>query len=115
MLQTKSERNPSVLLGITNQGIRIYHMTKQTAEESFSLKFEFPWNKVGRLFFAVRTNLNFTILHCLAILFVVGMRYLLAKHNLSRRSMPQLRKNANKLRADQAIIKPKPFSPSPNP
>lgn len=50
VLQTKKESDPSVVLGIFHQGLRIHHVTK---DGTHLLDFEFPWAKVGRLYFAV--------------------------------------------------------------
>ncbi|CAK8676491.1 unnamed protein product [Clavelina lepadiformis] len=52
LFKTKKETEPSVTLGIFNQGIRIHHIAHQRPDGPHLLDFEFPWNKVGRLFFA---------------------------------------------------------------
>uniref|UniRef100_H2YZ83 FERM domain-containing protein n=1 Tax=Ciona savignyi TaxID=51511 RepID=H2YZ83_CIOSA len=54
LYKTKKESSPSVLLGIYHQGIRIHHLALQREEGAHLLDFEFPWNKVGRLFFAAK-------------------------------------------------------------
>nr|CAB3262931.1 uncharacterized protein LOC100185320 [Phallusia mammillata] len=51
LYKTKKETEASVILGIYHQGIRIHHVAK---DGSHLLDFEFPWAKVGRLFFAAR-------------------------------------------------------------
>ena len=40
-------------MGIFHQGVRIHHVAPQRLDGPHLLDFEFPWSKVGRLFFAV--------------------------------------------------------------